>query len=314
MNFLVTGGSGFIGRWVVKKLLENAENEVSAIDNLSNSTEANIAEFKQNPKFTFVRGDVRDEATVSDLFSKKQFDCCIHAAAQIDVQKSIDNPAETFESDVKGTFVLLEQARKKNVKLVFMSTCMVYSMAGADKAIDELHPIKPASPYAGAKIAGENLALSYYHAYGLPVSVARPFNTYGPFQKTNMEGGVVAIFIKRALECQTLSIFGNGTQTRDLLFVEDCADFLISMCSSNKAVGQIINAGSGQDIPINDLALLICGDKNQIKHVPHHHPQAEIYKLLCDYSKARQLLNWEPKTSLEQGIEKTRDWIKQNTI
>jgi nucleoside-diphosphate-sugar epimerase len=141
------------------------------------------------------------------------------------------------------------------------------------------------------------------------VAVIRPFNTYGPFQKSSGEGGVVAIFIKKELKQEDLCIYGDGTQTRDLLYVGDCARFIIMCGLSNKADGQLINAGTGRDITINDLAALISSGEARIKHVPHIHPQSEVPKLLCDYSKAQQLLGWEPQVSLEEGIRKTRDWI-----
>lgn len=310
MNVLVTGGTGFIGRWVVKRLLKD-KNQVWVLDNLANSSIKNINEFCKNPNFIkFVQGDIKDEELLSNIFTLNKFDVCYHLAASINVQDSIDDPKTTFENDTIGSFNILEQCRKHHVKVVFMSTCMVYDRACSQGGISEIDPIKPASPYAGAKIAAENMALSYYHAYGLPVVVIRPFNTYGPFQKTGGEGGVVAIFIKNKLDGKPQSIYGDGTQTRDLLYVEDCADFVVSAGYSDKANGHIINAGTGIDISINELALLISNDSSAIQHVQHIHPQSEIQKLLCNYSKAQNLLKWEPKVSLKEGVKRTKEWIK----
>jgi len=156
--------------------------------------------------------------------------------------------------------------------------------------------------------------LSYYHAYGLPTVVIRPFNTYGPFQKTGGEGGVVAIFIKNKLAGKTLNIYGDGTQTRDLLYVEDCARFVVKAGYSDKVNGEIMNAGLGQDISVNDLALLIAGDASRIEHVEHIHPQSEIQKLLSDYSKAERLLGWQPEVTLEEGIRRTEEWIRTTNL
>ena len=321
MKILVTGGAGFIGRWVVKKLLDD-NHQVIALDNLSNGQETNIKAFQNNPNFEFIKGDILDNNLIQELFDK-EINQCIHLAAQIEVQESLDNTKKSFENNVIGTYNILEAAKKTfrrkarnpkdfcgNTKITLIGTCMVYDIANLTKAIDENHPVKPASPYAGSKLAAENLALSYHLGIGLPVTILRPFNTYGPFQKTNMEGGVVSIFIKKKLNKENLTIFGDGTQTRDLLYVEDCAEFIVKASMDNKATGHTINAGLGKDITINELAYLICKDNTRIKHIPHHHPQAEIAKLQCDSSKAKQLLGWEPKTSLEEGIKKTEEWVR----
>ena len=306
MKILVTGGAGFIGRWVVKKLLDDGH-EVCVLDDLSNGRVENLEGFTENTNFEFVSGDIRGREVLKSIF--KDIDICIHAAAAINVQESIDNPQRYYDVNVTGTFNILEAARKNNVKVVLIGTCMVYDLSSS-KAISEEHLLNPKSPYAGSKLAAENLALSYFHAYGLPVVITRPFNTYGPCQKTDMEGGVVSIFIRSLLDGKTLNVFGDGIQTRDLLYIEDCAEFIVKATFSDKAVGEVINAGSGKDIAIKDLALLICKDPRLIRYVKHHHPQSEIPKLLCDYTKAKKLLGWEPKTALEEGIEKTKEWIR----
>jgi nucleoside-diphosphate-sugar epimerase len=312
LNILLTGGAGFIGRWVAKRLLEDGHN-VWILDDLSNGSEANIEEFRSaRGLHAFIKGSIMDEALLKELFEAHQFDICYHLGASINVQDSIDDPRTTFNNDTVGTFFILEQCRKHNVKIVFMGTCMVYDRCNDEEGITEEHPTKPASPYAGAKISSENMVLSYYHAYGLPAVVIRPFNTYGPFQKTGGEGGVVAIFIKNKLEGKDLLIYGDGIQTRDLLYVEDCARFVVEAGYSAKADGQIINAGLGQDISINKLARLIVQDEKRIKHVEHIHPQSEIQRLLCCSDKAFRLLGWKPEVSLEDGLYRTEQWIEKN--
>ncbi len=307
MNILVSGGAGFIGRWVVKRLLEDGH-RVMAFDDLSNGQMVNIKEFLNLPSFSFIKGDIKDRNALSELFHQG-FDLVYHLAASINVQDSIDEPRTTFDNDVLGTFNVLEECRLNNTKMVFMSTCMVYSRSSEAGGITEEHPVKPASPYAASKLSGEALTRSYYYAYGLPTVVVRPFNTYGPFQKSSGEGGVVAIFIQRDLEGQDLHIYGDGTQTRDLLFVEDCAEFVIKAGMDRRADGQILNAGLGRDVSINELAELICEDADRIKHIPHIHPQSEIQKLLCNYEKAGELLEWQPRISLEEGLRRTREWL-----
>lgn len=307
MKIFLTGGAGFIGRWVAKEIL-NCGHDLWILDDLSNGRLSNISEFNEHPKLQeVVIGDIKNGKLLADLF-QHNFDLCYHLGASINVQDSIENPRKTFANDVEGTFNILECCRTSKTRMVFMSTCMVYDRCVDSQGISETHPIKPASPYAGSKIAGENMVLSYYHTYGLPTVVIRPFNTYGPYQKTNGEGGVVAIFLKQDLTGEVLHIYGDGTQTRDLLYVEDCARF-VYQAGFNEIEGQIINAGLGQDIAIKDLAKLITADSRKIKYVSHIHPQSEIPKLLCNYNKARELMGWKPKFSLEEGISRTREWI-----
>jgi len=311
LKILVTGGAGFIGRWLVKRLLEEGHT-VIAFDDLSNGRLMNIEAFESNPQFVFIHGDIKDQSALEQLFAQG-FELVFHLAASINVQDSIDVPRITFNNDVVGTFNVLEECRRYGIKMVFMSTCMVYDRSTEAGGITEQHAVKPASPYAASKLSGEALTLSYYYAYGLPTVVVRPFNTYGPFQKSSGEGGVVSVFMQRFLQAADLQIYGDGTQTRDLLFVEDCADFLIRTGMSSACDGQIVNAGLGEDVSINQLAAMICPDPQRIKNVPHIHPQSEIQKLLCNYHKARQLLDWQPQISLAEGLRITGDWIAGQT-
>ena len=314
MVILVTGGAGFIGRWVVNRLIINSK-ELVVIDNLSNGIEENLKEFRNHSKLKeFIIQDVRNKNFIEDLFSRHKFNICFHLAAQINIQESLDYPERSVENNVIGTYNILEAARKFNTKVILVGTCMVYDLVNANIAISEEHNTKPTSPYAGSKLAAEELAISYYYGYNLPVVILRPFNTYGPFQKANMEGGVVSIFVKHKIKNEKLLIFWDGTQTRDFLYVEDCADFIVKAAECEKCLGEIINAGTGRDISIIDLAKLIVGDEDRIKYIKHHHPQSEIMKLICDNSKAKKLLNWEPKTSLEEGILILENWIRKSDI
>lgn len=334
MNILVTGGAGFIGRWVVKKLLED-NHIVVALDNLSNGSLYNIKEFGGNRNFKFIKGDINDESFLNGVF-KKKFDIIYHLAASINVQDSIDDPRTTFYNDTVGTFNILERAKNQMFgksstmdgdnwiidkeekthpcKVVFMSTCMVFDKCDNERGINELHPTKPVSPYGASKIGAENLVISYYLSYKLPTVVIRPFNTYGPHQKTGGEGGVVAIFINNVLNNKDINIYGSGEQTRDLLYVKDCAKFIIMAGFENKVNGEIVNAGTGRDVTINKLAEIISENKVKINHIKHIHPQAEIMKLLCNASKAKKLMEWEPHYTLECGLDETKIWIKNNMI
>lgn len=307
---LVTGGAGFIGRWLVKRLIDEGH-LVLALDNLANGRRENLAEFADHPQFGGLTvGDIRDRELLEAMFADGRYDVCYHLGASINVQDSIDDPASTFANDAIGTFHVLDCCRRHTVKLVYTSTCMVYDRATGDAGIDEAHPVKPASPYAGAKLSGEHMVLSYWHAYRLPVVVCRPFNTYGPFQKTGGEGGVVAVFLQNKLTGADLQIYGDGRQTRDLLYVEDCARFLAMCGQSDKVNGCVVNAGLGRDIPVRQLAeILLAGNTSRIRHVQHIHPQSEIPRLLCNASLANGLLGWRPEVTLEEGLARTETWI-----
>jgi UDP-glucose 4-epimerase len=337
MRALVTGGAGFIGRWVVKRLLDDGH-EVLVLDDHSNGRAENVRDFEGFPRFLgALRGDIKDPVVVADAFSRGPWDQVFHLAASIHVQRSIDDPETTFRNDAEGTLRILEAARAQYFQLngldpatkhfdfaadvarlvdrrprvACMSTCMVYDLAG-DDPIRETHPYRPASPYAASKIASDMLALSYFHAYRLPVVVVRPFNTYGPFQKSNSEGGVVSIFLKRDLAGEPLQVKGSGEQTRDLLYVEDCAEFVTRAGMTEAAEGHVLNAGTSSDVSVTELARRCCGPSNRVEHIAHDHPQAEIMRLRADASKARELLGWTPRTTLDEGLAKTRAWLAAN--
>lgn len=308
MKVLITGGAGFIGRWIVKKMLEKKE-EIYIIDDLSGGDKKNLCEFRNEKNIKeFIKKSITDEEIIKKIF-KNDIKLCFHLAAKINVSHSLTNPYEFFETNIRGTFNLLEEAKKKKTKIVFTSTCMVYDQS-TDK-IKETHLVKPTSPYAASKLAAENIILSYHYAYNLPAVILRPFNVYGPFQKTDAEGGVIGIFINNILNRQKLHVYGDGNQTRDFLYVEDCADFIIKAGYGDLVNGEILNAGTGKEISIKTLAKLISKDKNQIKYLSHPHPKSEIYKLCCNYQKAKKILNWFPTIDLEKGIEKTKKWIKE---
>lgn len=306
---VVTGAAGFIGRWVVSELLDRGYT-VRGLDDLSNGSRRNVAAFDAEDRFELTVGNVRDEDAVEELFDD-DVEACLHLAAKIDVQESLEQPQEHFDANVVGTQNVLEACRRTDTRLGLVGTCMVYDMVDSEAGIDETHPTKPASPYAGSKLAAEDLAEGYYHGYDLPVTILRPFNTYGPFQKTDMAGGVVSIFTNRDLNDETLKIFGDGTQTRDLMYVTDCARFICDATFHEAAVGEVINAGTGSDISINDLAELVATEGTDIEHVEHHHPQSEVQKLLCDPSKANDLLGWQPQVSLQEGVNRLREWLAE---
>ncbi|MEK7658947.1 MAG: SDR family NAD(P)-dependent oxidoreductase [Patescibacteria group bacterium] len=308
-KIFITGGAGFMGRWTVKNLIEKGH-KVWVLDNLSNGFEKNIEEFKDKLQ-DFIVGDVKDEKLLSKLF-ENNFDICIHFAAAIDVQNSIDEPERNFNDNCVGAFNVLEECRKHNTKIVFISSALVYKAADFGKKITEEHPVNPSCPYAANKINGENLVMSYFKTYNLPAVILRPFSIYGPYQRCDSEGGVMSIFINKMLKNEPLEVFGNGEQGRDFFYIEDCAEFVARAALSDKAIGHVFNAGYGEEVKIKDLAEKIAFNKVEVKFILHHHPHAEVMNMRADSTKAENILNWKPTVNLEQGIIKTTRWLQNN--
>lgn len=299
-----------MGRWVAKNLVDSGQ-RVWILDNLSNCSQENIREF-MNKLSGFIIGDIKDKDTLSKVF-KHKFDICIHLAAAINVQESINSPQRCFDNNVAGTFNVLEECRAHKTKFVFISSALIYETAIPGKSISENHPFKPSCPYAVSKIFGENLVRSYYITYNLPVVILRPFSIYGPWQRSDSEGGVMSIFINNMLMDMPLQVFGNGKQGRDFFYVEDCAEFIVRASLSNKAIGKVLNAGSGEEITIRGLAKKIAGKKAKIAFKKHHHPKAEIMHMRADSNTARRILAWKANTGLEEGINRTKDWLRRQT-
>jgi len=308
-KILVTGGCGFIGRWVVKQLLKE-ETDVVVLDDLSTGRVENLGEFSDSPALILVRGTTQEESTVTQLFQEHDFDACIHLAAKTQNQVGIDTPQTVFESDVRGTFNLLVACRSRGTRFVFVSTAHVYRPSSDWAGISETFPTRPTTPFEACKIAGENLALSFWHTYGLPVTVLRPFDTYGPFQRADTEGGIVAEYFQRRFKGQPINVYNDGTATRDLMEVTDCARFVVQAGLSEKTVGEILNGGSGRDITLNRLAKWVAKEKVPIHYVPHPGPRRALQKFLCNYRKARDLAGWRPRIKIEAGLRSLEEWME----
>ena len=188
---------------------------------------------------------------------------------------------------------------------------MVYDRARTPAGIGEDPPDEARLAVRRAKLAGEALTLSYYHAYGLPTTVVRPFNTYGPFQRSVGEGGVVAIFTRRSLLGEPLRIYGDGTQTRDLLYAEDCARFVGDALLSDAATGRILNAGTGARRRVNELAATRRAGRRRIVHVAHIHPQSEIAVLRCDPRRPPRSWAGDRAWTSSTASARTRAWMAE---
>jgi len=306
---LVTGAGGFIGSHLVEALVKRGARTTTLVHYNSRNDWGWIEALPETvkKKLSVFPGDVRDPENVRKAVRGQEV--VFHLAALIAIPFSYEAPESYLSTNLGGTMNVLQACLEAKVqKLVHTSTSEVYGTAQYTP-IDEKHPLQAQSPYAASKLAADMLALSYHHAYGLPVVIVRPFNTYGPYQKSNQEGGVVAVFLARALAGKSLPVFGEGSQTRDFLYVDDCADLVLRAAADPRALGEIVNGGTGREITILELAKLIAGPAGRIEHKPHPHPQSEIHRLRCDPSKAMALLGWKPTVTLEEGIRRTKEWM-----
>ena len=308
MKILVTGGAGFIGSHLCEKLVEEG-NTVICLDNFMNGNLSNVRALVANRKFKLTYGDVRD----FDLLEKimRDVNVVIHLAAQIHVDRSIVEPKLTYDVNVFGTLNILELARRYDVeKTIHTSTSEVYGTAQYCP-MDEKHPLNAPHPYGASKIAADRLCYAYTQTYGMNVAILRPFNTFGPRQKDTGYGGAISIFVKRVLDNQPPIIYGDGKQTRDYTYIKDLINAFISVLNSKQDVREPINLGTGQEIPIIELAnkiIELCGKKGILRPIHVSARPGEVQRLCADISKAKELLGWKPTYKLEDGLKEFINW------
>ena len=292
---------------MVAELVRRGE-AVRVLDNLSRSRSASLDAFEGDPALLgLVQADVTDADAVNDAAADA--DTVYHMAADVAVGASVRDPTGAMRANVLGTLVVAEAARRRDLRLVLVSTCHVY--AAADEPLAEDAAAIPASPYAASKLAAEVVAQSYARTYGLRLTTVRPFNVYGPWQRDDAEGGVVARFLSRDLTGATLVVHGDGAQTRDFVYVQDCARGIVE-AAGEPAVDRTLNLASGAETSIADLAALIAGDPKWVRHVPHPHPEAEVARYIGDAALAREVLGWTPRVDLAEGLARTRAWFAQH--
>ncbi|MDT2713782.1 NAD-dependent epimerase/dehydratase family protein [Enterococcus gallinarum] len=308
MRYLVTGGAGFIGSTLVNNLEKN-NNEIVVIDNLSMGKRENL---NSSPKITFFEKDVRNRDFVNKLFAEYQFDYIFHLAAVASVADSIERPFETHQVNMEATLDLLELAKEtqKNLKrFVFASSAAVY---GDDQVLpkSEISRIKPLSPYAIDKYSSEQYVLLYNTLYGLPTSAVRFFNVYGPNQNPSSPySGVLSIITNhfkkiRNNEKDVFIIFGDGSQTRDFVYVEDVLQALKLVSEKEEALGEVFNVGTGAPSSINDVLGIYESEMN-IKPIIQFEEsrKGDIKDSVADISKLKKI-GFSPNYSLDEGIAK----------
>lgn len=301
-SVLVTGGAGFIGSHLTDALLHRNVRKLRILDDFSAGKEANIGHHANDARLVVTKGDIRDHATVADCMAG--VDVVFHLACR-GVRHSIGNPIDNHEVNATGTLVLLGEARKAGIKrFVHVSSSEVYGTA-LRAPMDEEHPCYPETVYGGAKLAGEAYARAYHNTYGMNTTVVRPFNNFGPRSHHEGDSGeVIPRFIVWAMNGVAPTIFGDGLQTRDFIYVADTAHWLCEIAESTALTGKTVNLGSGRETTILEIARLALEQTGRIDLVTQFaEPRpGDVRRHLADSKLAEQTLNFKLKTSLAEGI------------
>ncbi len=296
MKCLVTGGAGFIGSHLIELLLAEGH-QVLTLDNLSGGRKLNLEMFKDNPNFAFHEFDICNREQIDLYF--KGIDWVFHLAALADIVPSIENPKEYYDTNVTGTFNVLQAAKKAKVKkLIYSASSSCYGLATQFPTPESALAI-PQYPYALTKYLGEQLAVHWHQVYHLPMISLRLFNVYGPRSRTSgTYGAVFGVFLAQKIHGKPYTIVGDGKQTRDFTYVTDVARAFYQAAQSNINFG-IFNVGSGGHYSVNYLVELLGGDKVYIPKRP-----GEPDCTFADTQKIQSQLGWKPLVSFEEGVEK----------
>jgi UDP-glucose 4-epimerase len=299
---LVTGGCGFIGSHLVDGLLEQGD-EVIVLDNFSTGRPQNLAHQKGNPKLKVYQADISEYGMIESYF--EGVTRVFHIAALADIVPSIQNPIEYHKSNVDGTINVLEASRKAEIKH------LVYAASSSCFGIPDHYPtpedadIRTEYPYATTKWIGEEYVLNWHKVYNLPVTSLRFFNVYGPRSRTSgTYGAVFGVFLAQKLNRKPYTVVGDGNQSRDFTYVTDIAKACIMASESEKAIGEVMNVGSGNHYSINRLVELLGGEKI---HIPKRPGEPDC--TFADTRKIKNILGWEPKISFEEGVQNMLDHI-----
>ncbi len=311
-KILVTGAAGFIGSHLTEMLNEKGYDIKAFIHYNSSNSWGWLEKSKHINDIEIVSGDIRDYDSVLSALSG----CTgvYHLAALIGIPYSYISPQAYIKTNIEGTYNVLQSSRVLNIEQVILtSTSETYGTAQY-VPIDEDHPIVGQSPYSATKIGADQLGLSYYRSFDLPVKIVRPFNTYGPRQSAR---AIIPTVISQLLSGQKEITLGNVSPTRDLTFVKDTVDGFYEIASSDSLYGEITNIGMGKEISIKKLVELIAelteSEVNIIQDEKRVRPNnSEVERLLCCNDKIMRKTNWRPSFSLESGLKETIQWVKSN--
>jgi dTDP-glucose 4,6-dehydratase len=310
MKILVTGGAGFIGSCFVRLALQNSSFEIVNIDKLTYAGNlANLVSVADHPRYRFHKADICDLDALHLIFEETKPDAVVHFAAESHVDRSIFSPRPVFETNLRGTFNLLESMRARRVsRFIHVSTDEVYGSLEEPLEADENFPLQPSSPYSAAKAGSDLLALGYFKTYKMPVMVTRASNNYGPYQFPEK---LIPLMISNALEDKMLPVYGDGMQVRDWLYVEDHCRALLAVLEKGRD-GEIYNIGGNRSVPnrwVIEQILEITGKPASLMTTVTDRPGHDRRYALSS-AKLSKETGWEPRMDFEPGLRTTVDWYR----
>jgi UDP-glucuronate 4-epimerase len=317
-EILVTGGAGFIGSHLVDRLIDSASARVTVVDNFSDFYDpgikrANIAAHLERDNFELVEADITAAGSINGLFERASFDCVVHLAARAGVRPSLADPLAFEETNVRGTFTLLEAARRNNVpKFIFGSSSSVYGVNSRIPFSEDDAIASPISPYAATKIAGEAACHAYSHVHGMRVVCLRLFTVYGARQRPDL---AIHKFARLISEGKPVPIFGDGTTRRDYTYIDDVISGVLGAIRYDRSPFEIINLGESQTVSLRRLVELLenaLGKRAVIDQQPEQ--PGDVPVTYANVNKARRLLGYDPQTKIEAGIGRFVDWFKRRSI
>jgi dTDP-glucose 4,6-dehydratase len=325
MKILITGGAGFIGSAVVRLAVTQGHSVVN-VDSLTYAAcLENVASVGNSPRYVFEKADIRDRAAMDAILARHEPDAVMHLAAESHVDRSIDGPGDFIETNVTGTFTLLEatraywtrQGKPETFRFHHISTDEVFGSLGATGKFTEETPYDPRSPYSASKAASDHLVRAWHETYGLPVVLTNCSNNYGPF---HFPEKLIPVVILNALSGKAIPVYGAGENVRDWLFVEDHADALLTVLEKG-ALGRSYNIGGENEARNIDIVRTICAlmDEMHPQGAPHDRlitfvtdrPGHDL-RYAIDPSRIREELGWRPSVTLEEGLRRTVRWYLDN--
>ena len=308
-NVLITGADGFIGSHLTEMLVASGYN-VKALSQYNSFNNWGWLEYINcKNDIEVLSGDIRDLNYCKSI--SKNMDIIFHLAALIAIPFSYVSPGSYVETNIKGTLNICQAANENGVsRLIHTSTSEVYGTAQY-VPIDEKHPLQPQSPYSATKIAADAMAMSFYSSFNFPITIARPFNTYGPRQSAR---AIIPTIISQIASGNKQIKLGDVSPTRDFNYVDDICHAFILLAESNKTIGETVNIGSNSEISIGDTLKLIkelmSSDVTFVNDQQRNRPKkSEVYRLWCDNKKISKLVGYKPKINIQEGLKKTIDWI-----